>query len=98
MRTDALSLLVLSALFGCGAVTEPADHGPNGSSDEPLPIPSLVAIGPGAIALGQSIRVVGENFVPAERAAMSLHMQGVYTTDLREAIRFEGDLPLTYVN
>jgi hypothetical protein len=94
--------LVLSALAlpacasGAPSSTEPPD------TDPPPQIefvrPTLRAVAPDAIQLGDTLEVLGSDFLAPEYGTMALRLSGIFADSTGAEQEFEQLVPLTYVN
>jgi hypothetical protein len=94
MRLGCLSVVML-----VGACTSPQGDGaqPAAPSDPPYQLqpPSLTAVGPGQLSLGDTVKLVGQGFIDPDHGEVLLRMGGSYTTVDGRTQRYQGEFPLT---
>ena len=104
MRTFALSgsLFLLGALAtGCAPTTSghpvTTTTDPNASTFEAL-TPTFTNLAPTTVALGDSVKVFGKDFIDAKHGTLTLHLKGTFKDQDGNETRMNGvDVPLRYV-
>jgi hypothetical protein len=95
MRT---SIALVLALAGCSTPRpEPAPPAPDPVTFE-LAQPTLLAVAPDHVALGDTVKVFGKDLIDAEHGTLALHLEGSFTDRKGVATRYSGDVPLEYVS
>jgi hypothetical protein len=83
----------------CAPTSSPGPDKPSSSNDPaPLATPSLVAVGPSEVAVGDALRIVGQGFVDPDHGSLLVHFTGTYTPATGAPSNFDSDVPLTFVN
>src|SRR5690242_11487243 len=93
-------------LFGTLLLTACAEDAPPSmtSPDDPgvteyqLEAPTLKAIAPTQLSLGDKVQVLGQKFIDPKHGDLRVHLVGAFTDDQGGSSRYEGDVPVTYRN
>jgi hypothetical protein len=89
------SCLVLAA---CAAGEGPKSHGPGPDPGYTLKTPRLVAVSPDRWALGDTVQVVGSDFIDPAHGQLVLHFKGHFMDDQGANQNYEGDVSLSYLD
>lgn len=100
MRCEStLASFVLGAvLLAGGCASGDGDSLPPDGDDYVLSMPTLEAIAPTQIALGDTVKVFGENFVPKQHGTLGLYLDGEYVDADGNVHPFEGEVQLEVQN
>lgn len=96
-----LLLLSLATAPACGPALNESGGGADGGVEE-LPFvfekPSLDQVTPQSMALGDTVQVFGNGFVPTKYGTTRMHLVGTYQDENGATHDYEGDLNLTVKN
>ncbi len=87
-------------MTGCGAARQPTgtlDPSTGKPTTYQLVAPTLKSIAPNEVALGDTVKVFGKDFIDKAHGTLSLYMEGTFTSDSGSETRYKGTIPLTYV-
>jgi hypothetical protein len=91
-------LLVLVAV-ACASAEQHHNQTPGpGGAPYDLKTPSIVAVSPGQVQVGDVVRVLGHDFVDSSHGNVRAHFSGTYSDEVGNQDNFDADIPLTYAN